>query len=183
MATEPQYLVVCSIDINTNSTFNKYRKAVEQHLDINFKADNTKFIDIINNKKAFPRDVCPDGGTFAKYDVIWFAGCNMLSWLGFSDNPELYKSLNCLQQICHENTLIVFTEAPKKIEVLKTHGFSVPDIFINSVDGLVPIKVFELTDNRHRDLPKDKNPVAIIGQILQLDPFGKRVYKIKPQRK
>jgi len=149
-----RYLVVCSSDTEEQISFRQGRDMVQSMFSITFTNENTDFLG--GAEKKFPRDVPKD--TF--YDLIWFAGCNMAVWLGFTEeNSE--KTLDTFRKSAHKHTKVVFTESTRKIDSYKRkYPGEFPKRFPNRFDKgtqFSPVDLLITTDGKsspHSDVRK-----------------------------
>jgi len=82
-------MVVCSSKNNAKNDYNNGKLNVEKYIgnysNQSFSKINYTFI--TGGEKMFPEDV-PD----KKFDLIWFAGCNIITWILHTTNsPNVWK--------------------------------------------------------------------------------------------
>jgi hypothetical protein len=107
-------LVICSkpngVDFNFQQNKELIQKMCNEDIFEDIKFD---FIDRIYNNKNYQEDIF---NIYEKtYDIIWFAGCNILSWLFDMNNIQ-----SIIQQTIHilrTNGKIIFTESPMYVKL------------------------------------------------------------------
>ena len=172
-----KYLVVCSHERKGWRSFRQYKKQVEEYLgnDIQFHSGNTLFL---GGRHAGSGDFPQDVPEHMVFDVIWFAGCNFVSFLGFEEESTIRR----LQSMSHTDTRIVFTERSGRMKnyINDIGPDGIPPQFLAYKDtgGLMPIEVLGYGRFEPDELVNVRESANIMKEALEL-PSGAMHYLVR----
>ena len=99
-------LVVCSDSSRNNSDYNSFKNFISTNFFNQTKKVDIKFLNGSGETSNFPTGVSYK--IYNQYfDIIWFAGCNVLEWIFGMD---IRNKINRAYDILKEDGIVVFTE-------------------------------------------------------------------------
>ena len=114
---EINILVICSNPNGVDFNFPQNQELIKKMCNKDIKYD---FIDVKYNDKKYQEEIFNFGEK--TYDIIWFAGCNMLNWLFDTNNVQ--SIIQQIKYILRPNGKIIFTESPNYVKVYSAKPYN-----------------------------------------------------------